>query len=125
MSTADLARHGSGLRPSGGSAPAVMHGPLSLRCTLMDLRQHAEQGPTNSVGDRSGDTLPRRCSWLRNADLEASPWEERALPKVSHARLRVCRDIRRLPASGSLRLMREANNLLSPHRCRRTWRQSG
>ena len=72
----------------------------------------------------SGTRSPRSRTALLvaiEADLEASPWVCQGYRKV-WARHRVCRYIR-VARKRVIRLMRE-NNLLSPHRCRRTWRQS-
>ena len=79
--SADLARHGSGLRPAAGLR-RLGHGPLLV--LRHDLR------PASGTEARD---LDQALLVAIEADLEASPWEGEGYRKV-WARLRVCRDIR-------------------------------
>ena len=101
MSAATFLRPAAGLRRLGHGRLRPARRAAAGKASGTEAR---DLGPGAAGGDRSrpgGIALGYRKVW---------------------ARLRVCRDIR-VARKRVLRLMRE-NNLLSPHRCRRPWRQS-
>ena len=84
----------------------------------MTSGQHAEQPPAKRR-DRIPAISDQALLVAIEADLEASPWEERLAYRKVWARLRVCRDIRLAPQAGAPPGLRENNRALAPSNCRR------
>ena len=71
-----LARHGSGLRACGGSAPpGAWPAP---RSTPMTSGQHAEQPPAKRRGPKARDLGTRRCWWRSKPTWRHRPGRARA-----------------------------------------------